>query len=268
MSSPLEPISNLVATFNIRRAFALAAILAIVCFAAWTVDQYTRYSELNRLERIIALVEKIQSIDKEKRLSEETSALLDDALAKVGTLVAPDRRGDDSTAGPGLQINWSRFGSGSLPWFLFSLFALPGMIKREENSIMGFLGVQFLTIFFGLVFIVVPSAGNKAVDYLVLPWAAFMVIAGIPISVFAAKKVRESSVERAILKNLRHLSLAADQFYLENGKDKVAAADLIGEGKYIIHLTSVDGERYDELLLEQGHPIVVTRRNGSVVTHY
>ncbi len=60
----------------------------------------------------------------------------------------------------------------------------------------------------------------------------------------AFQKVRASSQEKAIINNLRQLSGAAQQYFLENGVDTVAYTDLVGDGKYIKTIQTVAGETY------------------------
>jgi hypothetical protein len=68
----------------------------------------------------------------------------------------------------------------------------------------------------------------------------------------AFEKVRRTSMEKAILNNLRQLAAAADQFFLENGVAKVKLEQLVGPDKYIKKLNPVDGEDYSKLDLTQG----------------
>lgn len=60
----------------------------------------------------------------------------------------------------------------------------------------------------------------------------------------AFQKVRETSQEKAIINNLRQLSGAADQYFLEEGAASAAYADLVGTDKYVKSLSPVAGEDY------------------------
>ena len=99
------------------------------------------------------------------------------------------------------------------------------------------------------------------------------VVAGSALIAFPAmiipafKKVRESSLERAILNNLRQISAAADMHFLENGVAHVSIAELVGPKKFIKALISVAGESYYDLTIHQGKPISVTTKEGKVVTY-
>ena len=60
----------------------------------------------------------------------------------------------------------------------------------------------------------------------------------------AFKKVRDNSQTKAILNNLRQLSGAADQYFLENGVITVTSAALIGSDKYVKTFATVANETY------------------------
>lgn len=83
----------------------------------------------------------------------------------------------------------------------------------------------------------------------------------------AFQKVRASSQEKAVLNNLRQLSSAADQYYLEHGTDSVTYNELVGPGKYIKQMQSVAGEDYHQILFMQGRPLRVRLPDGRVI-HY
>lgn len=83
----------------------------------------------------------------------------------------------------------------------------------------------------------------------------------------AFQKVRQSSQQKAVLNNLRMLSSAADEYYLEKGVTTATYDDLVGPGpnKYIRQLPSVAGEDYRTVHLEQGQPLRVRLPDGRVV---
>ena len=84
----------------------------------------------------------------------------------------------------------------------------------------------------------------------------------------AFERVRRSSLEKAILNNLRQLAAASDQFFLEHGVDKVKLEQIVGPDKYIKRLTPVDGEDYSTLDLKQGaSPWKITSASGITVTY-
>jgi type IV pilus assembly protein PilA len=84
----------------------------------------------------------------------------------------------------------------------------------------------------------------------------------------AFERVRRTSMEKAILNNLRQLSAAADQFFLEYGTHKVTIDQIVGPDKYIKKLNEVDGEDYTKLDLTQGAtPWKIVSASGITVTY-
>lgn len=86
----------------------------------------------------------------------------------------------------------------------------------------------------------------------------------------AFQKVRTSSQSKAITNNLRQLSAAADQYFLETGKTTARYDDLVGSGPnyYIRQVTVVNGEDYRQLVIsEQDTTISVTTRSGRVIRY-
>ncbi len=88
-----------------------------------------------------------------------------------------------------------------------------------------------------------------------------------------AAKVKEAQVgppepiRKAILNNLRQISAASDQYFLENGVSRVEIAKLVGPTAYIKELKPVDGESYEGMILEQGKPIKVKTKDGFEVSY-
>lgn len=83
----------------------------------------------------------------------------------------------------------------------------------------------------------------------------------------AFQEVREKSRETAVLNNLRQISSASEQYFLEYGVDEVAIEKLIGPDAYIRDLESYAGESYDGLILRPGETISVTLGNGETVSY-
>lgn len=83
----------------------------------------------------------------------------------------------------------------------------------------------------------------------------------------AFQKVRTSSQEKAILNNLRQLSAAADQYYLENGVGTTTYGKLVGpeREKYIRAIQPVAGEDYTKIVFKQGLSIWVRLPSGKVI---
>jgi type IV pilus assembly protein PilA len=60
----------------------------------------------------------------------------------------------------------------------------------------------------------------------------------------AFQKVRQSSQDKAVLNNVRQLSAASDQYFLENGVSTVLQTNLVGSTAYVKTLNTVAQESY------------------------
>ncbi|QYM78919.1 hypothetical protein K0B96_16685 [Horticoccus luteus] len=83
----------------------------------------------------------------------------------------------------------------------------------------------------------------------------------------AFQKVRTSSQQKAVLNNLRQLSAAADQYYLENGVSTTTYDEIVGEKRYIKKIIPVMGENYREIRLEAGLPLRIRLPDGRMVEY-
>lgn len=83
----------------------------------------------------------------------------------------------------------------------------------------------------------------------------------------AFQKVQMASQEKAVLNNLRQLSAAADQHYLETGTTTATYDQLVGPTRYIKNLTPVAGENYRTLRFVFGEPLRVRLGNGKMVEY-
>ena len=72
---------------------------------------------------------------------------------------------------------------------------------------------------------------------------------------------RKASQDKSIVNNIRQLSGAADQFFLENGTSTVAITSLVGSSAYINALNTVANETYPDSFT-QGTPITVSNIAG------
>lgn len=75
-------------------------------------------------------------------------------------------------------------------------------------------------------------------------------------------------LKQRVLNNLRQLSSAADQYFLEHGVNEVTYDQLVGpeKEKYIKQIVPVDGEDYRSIRFVQGKPLEVRTRQGFVVS--
>jgi type IV pilus assembly protein PilA len=77
----------------------------------------------------------------------------------------------------------------------------------------------------------------------------------------AFQKVRQSSQDKAVLNNVRQLSAASDQYFLENGVSTVLQTSLVGATAYVKTLNTVAQESYP-VNFTQGITITVSSIAG------
>jgi len=84
----------------------------------------------------------------------------------------------------------------------------------------------------------------------------------------AFQKVRASSQDKAVSNNLRQLSAAADQYFLENGVSAVNSSLLVGtnSSQYIKQVQTVAGETYSNL--QQGSAVTASGVAGARTITY
>lgn len=271
-----DTLTNLITSFSFRRAISLIVILMIIGTAAWTVDYYTAFTRMYRLEKATALLERLHALDG-KTLSPEIETVrrqivndLASQTAAPAETVNGARYESNSTAfAEWIKQRWLKIVAAATPWFLFSLVTVPGAFKGETSSIGGFFAFQVLTVFFGALGGVLPPVGNGFVDYVLLPGGIFVFVVILPIavaSITAFNKVRDSSKKKAIVNNLRMLAATADMFFLENGVSEVSYDRLVGPDseKPIKRFTSIEGESYPTVF-RQGEPIIAVRPSGEKI---
>jgi type IV pilus assembly protein PilA len=115
--------------------------------------------------------------------------------------------------------------------------------------------------------ILAVSHGNQSGKSTLVAGPAVVVGLMAAMAIPAFQKVRTESQQKAVLNNLRQLSAAADQYYLENGKSSATLADLVGPGKYVRALVPVAGENYSTLVFRQGATLRVRLADGRVVSY-
>lgn len=85
----------------------------------------------------------------------------------------------------------------------------------------------------------------------------------------AFQKVRASSQDKAVLNNLRQLSAAADQYFLEAGLSQVGSSVLVGteSSQYIKQVQTVAGETYSATV-DQGAGVTAFNVAGARTITY
>ncbi|AKC82163.1 pilus assembly protein [Verrucomicrobia bacterium IMCC26134] len=98
-----------------------------------------------------------------------------------------------------------------------------------------------------------------------------VVIVGLlaALAIPAFQRVRASSVDKAVMNNLRQLAGAAEQYYMEHGITAVASSILIGQEttQYIKVLHTVANESYSENFT-LGQPLSASGIAGSRTISY
>lgn len=89
---------------------------------------------------------------------------------------------------------------------------------------------------------------NRSKGFTLVEIMIVVVIIGLlaAMAIPAFQKVRASSQDKAVTNNLRQLSAAADQYFLEKGYSTVLSTDLVGTGSsnYIKAVQLVANETY------------------------
>lgn len=99
----------------------------------------------------------------------------------------------------------------------------------------------------------------------------YLCIVPVPLGLMSAmaipafQKVRETSQDKAITNNLRMLASAADQYFIETGKNSVQTNELIGPSAYIKEIVVVDDETYPSFITTSDTEIVATLSDGSII---
>jgi len=85
----------------------------------------------------------------------------------------------------------------------------------------------------------------------------------------AFQKVRASSQDKAVLNNLRQLSAAADQYFLEGGVSQVLSAELVGteSSQFIKQVQTVARETYT-VTISQGLGVTASGVAGTRTITY
>ena len=85
----------------------------------------------------------------------------------------------------------------------------------------------------------------------------------------AFQKVRSSSQDKTVLNNLRQLSSAASQYFLEHGVSRVTSVDLVGtnSSNYVRAVQTVAGETYPTQLDQGGAATAANVAGARTITY-
>ena len=100
-------------------------------------------------------------------------------------------------------------------------------------------------------------------------WGLFGLLSIVTVTgvIVAGRQVRQSSIDKAVLGNVRGLSAAADQYFLENGMSTASYDSLVGATNYLKVVNKVRMEIYPSYYT-QGITITVTGVAGTRTITY
>jgi hypothetical protein len=97
--------------------------------------------------------------------------------------------------------------------------------------------------------------------------AALLLVLGLGVVVFSAiRTVKANSQASVITCNLSQLEAAANQYCIENSRDRATYDDVVGPGKWIGSLKNAAGEDYRTLVIWPGRPVSIRTPDGREFT--
>lgn len=141
--------------FSARRVVAvvLLALLALSGFGAF--EWYTSYFRLSRLERSVALLERLSALDLGGKLAQDEALLAIRSEITTRLKETVTRPGASSSVAIARSVAL-KFGAGVAPWLLFLLAYLPS-VRSDPSNWSGVGGALFVGIFFGLLALLIPD---------------------------------------------------------------------------------------------------------------
>lgn len=269
MNNLVEQVVRLLENITLKRVAVLVVLLVALAAGAFLFERYTASFAMTKMERAAALLRQLEQSQSAKAREKELAEISHQLTTQLHAIVV-DQKVSSAVALIAFDIPpnvwlW-KFIAAAAPWFLFSCAALTEVRKKPVSSLIAFFVAQVIVSFFGAVGALLPTIAWPWFNMFIFPSISLGVVA-LPAAIPAFRRVRESSQEKAITNNLRQISAAADQFFLERGVDYVRIGDLVGEGKFIKEITSVAGESYD-LTIQQGQPITVVTKGGKRITYH
>ncbi len=267
----MNPLDVFLDTFKggvtFKKVFAFTLLLLVVLLAALVFEQLTGTWELRRLEKTTVILSELKKLGDPTQLSPE----LKEVYYGITQALAPSADNTTTSSGeiPRWISNWIvKFLAGGSLWFFFAVAFIAFMPKKQEGTIYAFLAMLMIGSFFGGINALIPTIYHPLVNLTAIPFLMFGATAGIPMSISAItgfRKVRETSIEKAITNNLRQLASAADQYFLESGESIVETSALVGTDGYMRDLKPVAEEIYPETI-QQGQNIIAKLPNGKDVS--
>lgn len=266
----IEQLLKILENVTPRRFMLLVGLLTVLVLGGLFYERYTASFALTRLEKSVALLRQLEaspsSAGREKEIAEINKRLItqfhaliveDENRALARTLLFPV---------PDHAWLW-KFTAGALPWLLLSIATFLESRRKVDNAFTAFLYAQIGVLFFAGLGALLPTIGWPWFNLVIYP-SSSVVLVLLVVAIPAFRSTRERSQERAITNNLKQLSAASDQYFLEHGVATVPFGEIVGSNKYIRSLVSIAGESYDHLIIEQGKPITVVTKDGRAITYH
>ncbi|WPJ98089.1 hypothetical protein SH580_10295 [Coraliomargarita algicola] len=257
----MNPLDIFLDTFKggvtLKKVIAFSLLLLVIFVAALAFEHLTGTWELRRLEKTTIILTELNKLGDPEVLPIHLRPIYNELTEALVTQVQEVQR--PAVEKEAWQTHWlSKFAAGGSIWFLVAIAFVAFFPKKEQGIFYAFVGLVMIGAFFGGINALIPTLYHPLVNLTLVPLLMFGATAGVPMSISALaafRKVRETSIKKAILNNLRQLASAADQYFLEHGVTKVEASKLIGQNAYIKELKSVSDELYPEWI-EQGRDII------------
>jgi hypothetical protein len=262
----LEQLLRYLEDLTARRFFTLLIVMSLLIGAALFYERYTANFALARLEKASLLLKELESSKYEASSSKELAEMHHEMSLQLHALLVKEREKAQTAEVksefpiPEHVLFWKMLAGGAI-WLILGIAMLlfsPG----KDAKLSGSFGFLILAASFALLGGLLPTIYWPWFNLFIYPLLSAGLIILPAILIPAFKKVRDTSREKAILNNLRQISAAADQYFLENGVAEVELAQLIGPEKYIRNIVSVAGEKYDGMKIQQGQEIYVVTKEG------
>lgn len=170
--SLFNAIEKFVNDFSWRRLFTWIIVLIVIICSAWTLEYYTGYLRLARIDKTIELLKKLGDVQEIQRSTADESLrnIYQSIRSDLANFVAPPSSGTDISPG------FMKAAAGALPWALFACIFLPAFRRGEKEAPYGIVGALFFAVLFGAVGWVLPEFDWKLINYLIYPLGHFIVI--------------------------------------------------------------------------------------------
>lgn len=183
---------KLISDFSWKRLIFFFLFIAILIGAITFFESYTKYFEMKKIEKQIALFNQISKIGTEEVFKKDPElksiyASIKKNLKKITTTPSVERV--IKTFIP--QWIW-KFIAGAFLWFLFCAAYIPGMRKREKESVNAFIGLLVVGIIAGTIGAFLPNRLGNAVLYLFYPIGHFLLVCFLILVVQAIKSKRSN----------------------------------------------------------------------------